>query len=102
MLELQYILENLEQVRTNTEQRGLDVDLDQLVALAEQRRGQIHEVETLKQRRNEVARQMKGKLPPEERQPLIEEGRQLKDQVSGLETTRSGRLCLILSFKADK
>ena len=87
MLELQYILENLEQVRTNTEQRGLDVDLDQLVALAEQRRGQIHEVETLKQRRNEVARQMKGKLPPEERQPLIEEGRQLKDQVSGLETT---------------
>lgn len=54
-----------------------------------------HEVEKLRTDRNRVASSMKGKLEPERRNELIEEGKRLKDVLAGLEaelTTLSEQL----------
>jgi len=85
MLDLHYILSNLEEIRENNQQRKVQVDMDRFVALAEERRFLIQDVEDKRSRRNEVSRLMKDKIPQEQRQALIEEGRQLKDDLENLE-----------------
>jgi len=85
MLDARYVLENLEAVRANCAKRGMDVDLDPLPGLDAKRREAIGQLESVNQRRNQIAGAMKGKLPPEQRQPLIDEGRQLKEQAAALE-----------------
>ncbi len=85
MLDLHYILSNLEEIRENNQQRKVQVDMDRFVALAEERRILIQDVEDKRSRRNEVSRLMKDKIPQEQRQALIEEGRQLKDDLENLE-----------------
>ncbi|MCK6508943.1 serine--tRNA ligase [Myxococcota bacterium] len=85
MLDLHYILSNLEEIRENNQQRKVQVDMDRFVALAEERRFLIQDVEDKRSRRNEVSRLMKDKISQEQRQALIEEGRQLKDDLENLE-----------------
>lgn len=86
MLDLRFILDNLADVRENLIHRKVQVNLDHFVALAEQRRDVIQGVEQKRQRQNEVANQMKGKLSSEQRQALIEEGKTLKTEVAQLDT----------------
>lgn len=86
MLDLHFILENLDQVQTNTKERNMEVDFSQFAQLAETRRSLIQEVDEIHRQQNEIARKMKGKMPKEERQPLIEEGRRLKEEVSQKQT----------------
>jgi seryl-tRNA synthetase len=87
MLDLHFILENIDEVRQNTADRNVQVNLDQLVSLDEQRRSLIVESEGIRQRQNQIAKSMKSKMSQEERQALIEEGRSLKSKVAELETT---------------
>ncbi|GIW08641.1 MAG: serine--tRNA ligase [Dehalococcoidia bacterium] len=58
MLPLAYLREHADAVRTMLAQRGTDAPLDQILALDERRRAIIAENEALKQRRNEVSRQI--------------------------------------------
>lgn len=87
MLDLNYVLQNLDEVAQNTKNRGLTVDLSNLRALAETRRVKITEVDELRRRANEIANSMKGKIEPERRQELIAEGRALKGQIADAEAT---------------
>lgn len=82
MLDLRYILENVEAVRQNTAERKMDADLDRLVELAAKRSALITEVEAKRRRSNEVAKSMRGPMEQEARQALIDEGRQLKSLIS--------------------
>ena len=82
MLDLHFILENIDEVQKNTLERNMKVDFDQFVSLAEHRRSLIHEGDELRRRQNEIARKMKGKMPKEERDALISQGRGLKSQVN--------------------
>ncbi len=84
MLDLRFILDNLDDVRQNLKERNMSADVDALASLASKRSSLIQDVEGLRQRQNEVAKSMKGKMPKEERQALIEEGKALKGQVSDL------------------
>jgi seryl-tRNA synthetase len=85
VLDLRYIRENPDEIRRNLEERHVDVDLDAVLALIEERSTLIQEVEALRRRQNELAGRMKGKMSPEQRQPLVEEGRTLKTRVAGLD-----------------
>ena len=78
MLDLKFIRDNIGAVRANCANRNVKVDLDLVLRLDEERRARIGAVEEIRRRQNETAQKMKGKLDPELRAGLIEEGRALK------------------------
>lgn len=63
----------------------MDVDVDLVLSLYEERNTLLKSLEKSRQSRNENAKKMKGKLEQEERNALIEEGKQLKEEISSLE-----------------
>ena len=82
MLDLGYVLAHFDEVQANIRNRGVKVDVAALPELAERRAKLITDVDDLRRRANEVAGSMKGKMEPETRQKLIEEGRALKAQIA--------------------
>ncbi|MFQ3620366.1 MAG: serine--tRNA ligase [Spirochaetales bacterium] len=78
MLDLKFLRENLEAVKENIRNRGVQADADHVARLYDERNALIGEIDALRARRNENAQKMKGKLLPEERSRLIEEGKELK------------------------
>ncbi len=89
MLDLKFVLNNLEAVKQNCDVRSVpqDVldDLEKVVGLEAKRRELLHEVETIRHRQNEVAQATGKAKDPEERAVLITEGKQLKQEVSDKE-----------------
>ncbi len=84
MLDRKYILENVEEVKTNCQRRGVEVDIDRLVALENERRPKQQELELLNRRANEVSKSI-GKAPDaEQREARKQEGRALRDQVTAM------------------
>lgn len=86
MLDLRFIRENLDAVKENIRNRNVHADADLVVALYDTRNTLIAEIEDLRRARNENAARMKGNLSSEERAPLIEEGRRIKERIPELET----------------
>ncbi len=86
MLDLKYIRDNAEAVRANIADRFMDADVDLVLRLADERAAAIKALEDKRRRRNEVAAAMKAKLADAGRQALIDEGKSLKDEISGLES----------------
>jgi seryl-tRNA synthetase len=85
MLDLKFIKDNLEAVKTNIQNRFMHADAERVVALYDDRNRTIGELEALRRQRNENAEKMKGKVPSEERRLLVEEGRNLKQRIAELE-----------------
>jgi len=82
MLDIQYIRENADLVTEKSKQKGHEVDIQQLLGFDSKRRELLQEVEGLRRRRNELADSMNGQRPSDEQ---VAEGRQVKEQLSGLE-----------------
>lgn len=78
MLDLKFVLSNLDAVKLNCARRNINVEIDRLVSLDEERRLLLKKVEDLRRLQNENADAMKKKLSPEEREKLIARGRELK------------------------
>ena len=89
MLDLRYIKEHLDDVKKNIQNRFITVDADLVVKLYDERNSLIRETDSLRQKRNENAKKMKGKMSQEERQVLIDEGKQLKEGIAEAETRLS-------------
>lgn len=85
MLDLKFLKENLEAVKENIRNRYMQADADLVVRLYDERNALIAQVDSLRAKRNENAQKMKGKLTPEERATLIEEGKVLKARIAELE-----------------
>jgi seryl-tRNA synthetase len=89
MLDLKYVLANVEAVKQNCRNRNAPADvlddLDRLVALDVLRRNVLQEVEAVRRRQNEVAQAVKSEKDPARRGELIAEGKALKDVVGGHE-----------------
>jgi len=85
MLDLKFIRDNIDAVRENVKNRHVTADPDLVVRLYDQRNHLLKELEQLRASRNANAEKMKGKLAPEERTPLIEEGKRLKESIGDLE-----------------
>ena len=82
MLDLHFIRENLDLVRQNCRNRGVEVDLEALVRLDEARRALIAEQQTVQEQRNKLARDMKGRKPSDAERAL---GKDLKEREAALE-----------------
>ena len=87
LLDLRFIRENLDAVRQNCRNRNVEVDLERLVEADEQRRRVIGEQQDVRNRRNQLAKDMKGRKPSEEERAL---GRELKQREAELEEELRG------------
>lgn len=83
MLSLQFIRENTELVRQSLAARFDEAPLDQILALDEDRRRLLQEVESLRARRNAVSKEMSRmtERPPE----LLQEMREVGDKIKTLD-----------------
>lgn len=82
MLDIKYIKENKEAVKEAAANKNIEVDIDKLLSLDEQRKGLLAEIENLRSKRNELAKANQGGRPTE---VAIAEGKNLKDEISKLE-----------------
>ena len=85
MIDVRDLRTRYDEIKKNIENRFMNVDLDQIVADQEKRAALMQETEALRAKRNENAQKMKGKLDPEVRSTLIEEGKAIKEQLASLE-----------------
>jgi len=81
MLDLKFIRDNIAAVKQNIRNRSVVADADLVVQLYDERNDLIQELDALRKLRNENAAKMKGKLSADERNPLIEEGKRIKEQL---------------------
>lgn len=85
MLDFRFIKDNLEAVKANVINRNMKADVDLVVKLFDDRTRLVTELQDMQARKNTNAAAMKGKLPQEERDKLIEEGRRIKEEINSLE-----------------
>ena len=85
MLDLKYIKEHKALVEENIKNRFMTADVEKTLELNEQRISLQQKADDARKLRNENAAKMKGPLSQEERTPLIEEGKRLKDEIAELE-----------------
>jgi len=86
MLDANYIREHLSEVQANCRNRNVTADVERVVTLDSARKRLVQETQQLQQRQNEVARLTKGEKEAARKQALIQEGKELKDKVAGLES----------------
>lgn len=82
MLDIAFIRENSDLVTTAAKNKNVEVDINRLLVLDEQRRGQIAAIEDLRAKRNELSAAAKGQRPSEEQ---IAAGTKLKEELAKLE-----------------
>jgi seryl-tRNA synthetase len=82
VLDLRFIRDHLEEVRLNCARRGVAVDLDRLVELDDARRRLEGELQAVRERRNSLARELKGSRPSDAQRA---EGRALKEREAELD-----------------
>lgn len=84
MLDINFIRANRDLVQHSiTEKMYKNIDLDKLIALDDQRKATIKEVESLRKERNQNTDSMKGKKPSQEQ---VARGKELKEKITVLET----------------
>ena len=82
MLDINFIRENLKQVKKSTAEKGYKTDIDAVLVVDDSRKQLLQKVDALRTERNQIAASMKnGKPSPE----LIEKGKKLKAELSTLE-----------------
>lgn len=82
MLDIQFIRQNPDEVAQAAKDKGVEVNIEELLKIDESRRAVIAQAEKLRAERNEVAGSMKGGKPAPE---LIERGKAIKDELAGVE-----------------
>ena len=80
MLDRKFILQNADDVRSNCEKRGVDVDINRIIQLDGQRLAALQLAEDLNRQANETSKQIPKAADQESRQVLIEKGRELRQQ----------------------
>lgn len=79
MLDVKFIRENLALVEKSAREKGYKVQPKEVLELDDERKKVLAVVETVRQRRNEIAAKMKGGKPDA---ALIEEGKQIKTELA--------------------
>jgi seryl-tRNA synthetase len=82
MLDIRFVRENAELVAEKSKQKGYEVDIKKLLALDENRRKLLEEIQRLRSERNELAEKTKaGKPKPHD----VEQGKKLKRSLAEIE-----------------
>lgn len=79
MLDVKFIRENLELVEKSAREKGYKVNIHEVVSLDDERKVMLSEIESLRQKRNEIAATMKSGKPDD---ALIEEGKKIKTELA--------------------
>ena len=82
MLDINFIRNNKDKVKQTASDKGVQVDIDELIRLDDERREIIPKAETLRADRNELAASMGQGKPSDEQ---IEQGKKLKEELAGIE-----------------
>jgi len=82
MLDIQFIRDNRDQVKTSAKNKGAKVNVDKLLELDDARRKLLAEIEDLRKTRNQLNEAAKGQRPSEKD---IEKGKKLKYQLAVLD-----------------
>ncbi|NLS80160.1 MAG: serine--tRNA ligase [Chloroflexi bacterium] len=85
MLDLAYIREHAAEIKVELVKLNAAAPIDEILALDEQRRAALQEVEALRAQRNAVSKQISRMKDPQQRQALIDEMRQVGDRIGALE-----------------
>jgi seryl-tRNA synthetase len=85
MLDAQFIRDHLDEVKANCKNRNVTCDVDRVVALDDQRKQILQATQLKQQRANEVSKLIPTEKNKDEKQKLIQEGRDLRQQVAELE-----------------
>ena len=78
MIDIKELKTRYDEIRKNIADRYMNVDLDAILSLQDERYAVLQEVEALRAKRNENAAKMKGKIEQSLRVELIEEGKRIK------------------------
>jgi seryl-tRNA synthetase len=84
MLDMKYVREHVDEIKQNIKNRNVQLDLDVLLLMDEQRLVLLKEVESMRAERNAVAEKMKS-ASKEERDPLIKRGKEIKEMLAAKE-----------------
>lgn len=85
MIDLRELKSRKEEISLNIKNRFMNVDLDSIIAIQEERASLLQKSEDLRNQRNTNASKMKGKLDSSVRQELIEQGKALKVEIAEVE-----------------
>ena len=83
MLDIKFIRENKEGIKKAIQEKGIDLDLGELLKVDEERVKLMQEIETLNAKKNELNSQMKESGSDKEK--IIKEGREIKSKLAKIE-----------------
>lgn len=83
MLDIRFIRENPDKVQQSAKDKGYDVNITTLLELDSKKRQLGQQADSLREKRNKIAEQMKGGKPDPE---LIDQGRQVKQELAEVES----------------
>ena len=86
MIDYRELKTRRDEIAKNIADRNMVVDVDEAIRLQDRRAELMKLAEELRAARNVIAQKMKGKMDNEERQKLIEDGRNVKDRIAAVET----------------
>ena len=87
MLDINYIKENREFIIEVVKNKKVEIDIDFLLSIYEQRQTLLKQIENLRADKNDIAEQMKliSNLSGNEKQSLIQKGKEIKDELQKIE-----------------
>jgi len=85
MLDLKLIRSQPNEIVENCRIRNVNVDIEKLLVLDEQVRQLNSDIDSIREKRNEISEKMKDNISSIERQPLIKESKVLREQESSKE-----------------
>lgn len=83
MLDIKFIRENSDQIKTAISQKHIELDLDQLLQIDQKRVTIQRQIEELNARKNELNELIKSN--PADKETIIAEGKEVKSKISNLE-----------------
>ncbi|GAA4440423.1 serine--tRNA ligase [Bremerella cremea] len=78
MLDRKFVVENVELVKKNCVDRGVQADVDQVVSLETSRKAKLQEAEEFNRQANEINKSI-GKASAEDRPKIVAEGKRLRE-----------------------
>lgn len=91
MLDILFIRDHVELLKETARNKGIDVDVDRLIEVDEERRSLIQQVESLQQERNQNSKRVKS-AEKAEKAALIERTKEINSRIKELETRLEGVL----------
>ncbi len=109
MIDTKELKSRYDEIKKNIENRYMNINLDEIISLQDERYEILQQVETLRAKRNENAAKMKTKLEQDVRLSLIEEGKKIKaelqqkeERLASLESAFTEKASTIPNYASPK